>query len=83
MGNTLEKEFKAQADLNEVDFSRRELTNIPPAIAKLKKCTKLNLSENEITAIPLEIGKIRTFYFQCCSSKKKKKKTYNSIFQIL
>ena len=42
----------------ELDLSRKELTDLPKEIAQLTKLTQLNLSNNQITSIPDSIAQL-------------------------
>lgn len=55
MGNSLDKQFKKYADKEEIDLSRQELKELPPAIGQCQMVVKLNISENDIGQLPLEI----------------------------
>jgi len=56
MGNSFAKQLKAQSGKAEVDLSKQDLHELPPEIGALKACIKLNLSDNNLTSLPLEIG---------------------------
>ena len=56
MGNALDKEYKGLVPLTEVDLSKKGIKELPQQIGKLVNVVKLNLSNNELVAIPLEIS---------------------------
>lgn len=56
MGNSLEKQFKKYEDKTELDLSKQEMRELPPAIGNLVRLVKLNVSENDLGSIPLEIS---------------------------
>lgn len=60
MGGNLAKELeKAKIkEINELDLRNRGITEIPPNIGTLESLIRLNLSNNKISILPSQIGKL-------------------------
>ena len=56
MGNSGSREVAEQRDKTEVVLSGRDLAELPVQIGKLRVCRSLDVSNNKLSAVPVELG---------------------------